>query len=170
VVRRSVAPSAEAVGSASRTPARLLSRSRSFIHYRRRVTLVECAIWGLFGAAAVEGLEWRAITLRTKAWPWKWRDQRWPYLTSVAIRLVIGAGLAAAAGGSNRMGAVAIGVAAPLIIEKLAANFPVGMPADETSRSSSASDLSSSPSQAGVRDAGPEEPIENRAMETRDAE
>jgi hypothetical protein len=94
------------------------------------VTLVVCALWGLFGGFAVEGLELSATLRRTGRWPWR-RARRYgpaPYLVSVVIRLGVGAGLAAAtsaAGTMNALGALAVGASAPLIIEKLAQQVPV---------------------------------------------
>jgi hypothetical protein len=70
-----------------------------------------------------------------------------PFLLAVAIRLGVGAGLAAAAGSSGQVagafGAVAVGVAAPLIVEKLYQQIPrVAVESDGAG--------SAIPSQAGV--------------------
>lgn len=99
--------------------------------YGGLVPLWECALWGLFGGAAVEGLEWAAVMRRTGGWPWgRRRRARSPILASVVIRLGVGAGLAAALGASGPMSALSAlgaGVAAPLIIEKLAQQVPVAL-------------------------------------------
>jgi hypothetical protein len=90
------------------------------------VQLWQCVMWGLFGGAAVEGLEWSAV-MRRGRWPWNKRLRVGPVVTAVVIRLGIGGGLAGAigAGGSmNQLGALSIGIAAPLIIEKIAQQVP----------------------------------------------
>lgn len=92
---------------------------------------IEYALWGLFGGFAIEGLEFSAAIRRTGSWPWKQEGE--PscamLLVSVIIRLGIGAGLAVAAGLTGQisgpLGAVAIGVAAPLFIEQLAGQVTV---------------------------------------------
>ncbi|GIM90425.1 hypothetical protein [Paractinoplanes toevensis] len=102
------------------------------------MTLVECALWGLFGGFAVEGLELSAVIRRTGRFPWKRRGGPGlaPFLVSVIIRFGVGAGLAAAVGSTGStspLSALAVGVAAPLIIEKLAQQIPVEpAPAIET--------------------------------------
>lgn len=94
------------------------------------MTWAACALWGLFGGFAVEGLELSASIRRTGRFPWKQRGGPGlaPFLVSVLIRLAVGAGLAVAVGAAgqiNPLGALAAGVAAPLIIEKLAQQIPV---------------------------------------------
>ncbi|MFB4299572.1 hypothetical protein [Actinomadura sp. NTSP31] len=94
------------------------------------MTTLTCALWGLAGAALVEGLEFTKSIRHTNDWPWASVDRpgAGPYLASIVIRLAMGMGLAAATGASGQVngpfGAVAIGVAAPLIIEKLAQQVP----------------------------------------------
>lgn len=85
----------------------------------------EVALWGLFGGALVIGLDFIAVVGRIGDWPWK--DQKklraGPYLAAMLVRLMLGAGLAVAAGKSglvsNPLSAITIGVATPLFTEKL---------------------------------------------------
>ena len=87
---------------------------------------LEVTLWGLFGGALVAGLDFIADVSRISDWPWKSRKKlrAGPYLAATVIRLVLGAGLALAAGKSglvsNPLSAVTIGIATPLIAEKLA--------------------------------------------------
>jgi hypothetical protein len=84
------------------------------------------AIWGFFGGFAVDGLEFAGAIRRVGGWPWRQEGEPGllPLAISVLIRLVVGAGLAAASGSTGQVsgpfGAVAVGVAAPLLIEQLA--------------------------------------------------
>lgn len=85
------------------------------------------ALWGLFGGVIVDGLEiWRNIRANNGQWPQKFRT--WSYLIAEIIRLGAGAGLAVAFGQSGQvsgpLGALAIGVATPLIVEKLSQQLP----------------------------------------------
>lgn len=95
------------------------------------MTGLEFAAWGLFGGFAVEGLEFAAAIRRSGRWPWRNRGEPGPlpFLASVLIRLSVGAGLAAAAGAANQVsgpfGALAVGVAAPLLVEQLARQVPL---------------------------------------------
>lgn len=85
------------------------------------------AMWGLFGSFAVEGLDLWAAVRRWGVWPWRVIGPRevgaLGYFVAELIRLVIGGGLAAAAMLSGQittpLGALAVGVAAPLIVERL---------------------------------------------------
>lgn len=97
----------------------------------RDVSLWQCAVWGLFGGAAVEGLEIVAAIKRSGG-RWPWNRRRGPHVTPVIfaifIRLGISTGLAAAASISQpltALAAISIGVAAPLIIEKIAQQVPL---------------------------------------------
>ena len=88
------------------------------------MTLLEAAFWGLFGGFAVEGFEFiREIRRTPSGWPWSRPGHPGlvPFVISVAIRFTIGAGLAVAGRASGQfdsaLSAMAIGVAAPLIIE-----------------------------------------------------
>lgn len=82
-------------------------------------------LWGLAGAAAVEALELYRAIQRVKGFPWRMPDEvpLAPYLVAVVIRNALGAGLAAAFGSSGQiagpLGATAVGVAAPKIVEQL---------------------------------------------------
>jgi hypothetical protein len=92
------------------------------------VTVLASALWGLLGGFAVEGIEIAAMLRSTGNWPWRPRKKAAPFLASVVIRLAVGAALAAAVGATGPTGplsAFAVGVAAPLIIEKLAQQIPV---------------------------------------------
>lgn len=72
------------------------------------------------------GLDFVAVVTRIGDWPWKARKRLrlGPYLAATAVRILLGAGLALAAGQSglvsNSLSAVTIGIATPLIVEKLA--------------------------------------------------
>lgn len=93
------------------------------------------AAWGVFGGFAVEGLEFAAAIRRVGGWPWLQPGEPGPVplIVSVLIRLTIGAGLAEAAGLTNQVsgpfGALAVGIAAPLLIEQLAGQVPLTLPA-----------------------------------------
>ncbi|ASO19562.1 hypothetical protein FHR81_000760 [Actinoalloteichus hoggarensis] len=105
----------------------------------------EYAIWGLFGGFAVEGLEFSGAIRRTGDWPWRSPGEPGPLplLASVVIRLGVGSGLAVAAGITGQVsgpfGALAIGVAAPLLVEQITRalpatappRLPAGLPAPE---------------------------------------
>jgi hypothetical protein len=92
-------------------------------------------LWGLFGGFAVEALEFLRAIRRVGNWPWFSKDGgepgAGPMLASVLVRMGIGYGLAAAATASGQvsgpLGAIAIGVAAPLVIEQLGAQSPPGL-------------------------------------------
>jgi hypothetical protein len=83
------------------------------------------ALWGLAGAAVVEGLALYQAIHRVKDFPWrKEGEARFPaYLTSVIIRVAVGAGMAAAFGASTQiagpLGALIVGVTAPKIVEQM---------------------------------------------------
>jgi hypothetical protein len=87
---------------------------------------VATALWGLFGGTLVAGLDFIAVVGRIGDWPWKARKKlrAGPYVAATLVRLLLSAGLAVAAGQSglalNALLAVTIGVATPLIVEKLA--------------------------------------------------
>jgi hypothetical protein len=84
------------------------------------------AAWGAFGGFAVEGLEITSSIRRTGRWPWRVKGAPPfpPFIASVVIRLSIAAGVAVAfvSGGqvSGALGALSVGVMAPLLVEKLA--------------------------------------------------
>ncbi|MDA0185134.1 hypothetical protein OJ997_32820 [Solirubrobacter phytolaccae] len=95
------------------------------------MTWWEYAMWGGFGGLAVEFLEFRGSIRRTGDWPWRRSGElRSGVLAcSVAIRVGAGIGLAVAAGDGGHIsgvfGALAIGVAAPYLLEQLARQVPV---------------------------------------------
>jgi hypothetical protein len=85
--------------------------------------LWEFALWGLFGGFAVEGLDhYRALKAGGPA-PWSRKGSLVHYLVASLMRVAIGGGLALAAAESDQVStpltAVAIGVAAPVLIERL---------------------------------------------------
>jgi len=105
--------------------------------------------WGLFGGFAVEGLELYAAVRRRGVLPWrvKAHGRRPPagplaYAIAETIRMLIGAGLAGAISGSGQpltpMGAVAIGVATPIIVQRILETFPesAAVTADDSQRGS----------------------------------
>ena len=88
------------------------------------------ASWGLLGGLCVELLELYAHIRHTQKWNWREpiRLGITLYLISVVCRVGVGAVLAAAAAGSGQvsgtLAAFGLGVAAPLVIEKLARAVP----------------------------------------------
>ncbi len=87
----------------------------------------EFASWGLFGGFITDGLEfWRLVRNNEGKWP----KDFWSgaFIVAEGVRLLAGAGLALAFGESGQVsgpvGALAIGVAAPLIVEKFAQQLP----------------------------------------------
>lgn len=95
------------------------------------MTLWEYAVWAGLGGLAVELLELFGSVRRTGDWPWRHAGEVRPGVLacSVAIRVGLGMGLAVAAAGaghiSGAIGALAIGVAAPCLLEQLARQVPV---------------------------------------------
>lgn len=87
-------------------------------------------MWGAFGGLAVEALQFYSVLRRTGGWPWKTVGELdpGPLVMSVVIRVGVGLGLAAAAGDTGQiagpLGAIAVGVAAPLLIEQMAQQLP----------------------------------------------
>lgn len=94
---------------------------------------VEAALWGLSGGFAVEGLDLYGAVRRRGCWPWRARGPREVgpvgYFVAELIRLVIGSILASALAESSQIntafGALAVGVAAPLIVERLTQAIPL---------------------------------------------
>lgn len=82
---------------------------------------------------AVEGLDLYAAVRRHGCWPWRVRGPREVgavgYVVAELIRLVIGSVLASALAESSQVttafGALAVGVAAPLIVERLTRAIPL---------------------------------------------
>jgi hypothetical protein len=104
------------------------------------MTWIEAALWGLGGGFAVEGLDLYGALRRRGCWPWRVRGPREVgavgYFVAELIRLVIGGVLAAALAESNQIttafGALAVGVAAPLIVERLTRVIPLTDSAPQT--------------------------------------
>jgi hypothetical protein len=91
------------------------------------MTWLQLALWGLFGGFIVDGLEvWRMVRSNNSRWPAECLTVA--FFVAEAIRLVASAGLAIAFGTTGQvsgpLGALAIGIAAPLIVEKLTAYLP----------------------------------------------
>jgi uncharacterized protein YjbI with pentapeptide repeats len=93
--------------------------------------------YGAFGSLAVELVEFHGAIRRTGRWPWLNDGEPGPlsFYVSVVIRTVLGAGMAWTLGGaqqiSGAVGALAIGMAAPLILEQMAKQFPVQLESPE---------------------------------------
>jgi hypothetical protein len=88
----------------------------------------ELGIWGLFGGFIVDGLEfWHLVRGAKGVWPAQYRGCA--FIAAEIVRLGIGAGLAIAFGKSGQVsgviGAIAIGAAAPVIVEKLSHQLPL---------------------------------------------
>jgi len=85
----------------------------------------------MFGGFAVEGLEFAAAIRRTGTWPWRLRGEPGPLalVVSVIIRLAVGAVLAVACGTTGQIsgpfGALAVGIAAPVLVERIARHASV---------------------------------------------
>jgi hypothetical protein len=114
--------------------------SRDGQGYSLCMTWIEAALWGLFGGFAVEGLDLYGAVRRRGCWPWWVRGPREVgvagYFVAELFRLVIGSGLAWALVESGQVttavGAVAVGVAAPLIVERLTRAIPLTDPVPDT--------------------------------------
>jgi hypothetical protein len=83
--------------------------------------------WGLFGGFVIDGLDlWKVVRSNGGSWPRECCSIG--FFVAEFIRLIAGAGLALALGQSGQVngpiGALAVGVAAPLIAEKLAQAVP----------------------------------------------
>jgi hypothetical protein len=95
------------------------------------------ALWGALGGFAVECLQFYTAIRRTGRWPWtrKGEPGPLPLVVSVVIRLALGAILAGAADASGQVsgpfGALAIGIAAPLLVEQIAKRVPLELPGTE---------------------------------------
>ncbi len=80
----------------------------------------------------MEGLEFRAATLRVRGWPWHGPNEPYfaPWLVGVLVRLLIGAALAFVAATSGQvsgpLGGLVLGIAAPLVVERAGQLFGVG--------------------------------------------
>lgn len=102
--------------------------------YSRGVNWVHAALWGVAGGFVLEGLELWAALRRHGKWPWKVTGRGAKagavgYLIAELIRLTAGGILAAAAAASGQvsgpLAALAIGVAAPMMVERLTALIPL---------------------------------------------
>ncbi|MEV4364621.1 hypothetical protein [Nonomuraea sp. NPDC049625] len=90
------------------------------------------ALWGLGGGLAIEALDFiKAVRRVGHGWPWRYPygPGGGPYLVSVLGRAAASAVVAGAAGasvnGMTPLIALALGAAAPLILEKLSQQIPV---------------------------------------------
>jgi hypothetical protein len=91
-----------------------------------QMSLPEAALWGFVGAAAIEAWDLYSAIHRVKGFPWKLDGEvaLGPYLVSVVLRVLLGIGVALAFVASGQaggpVGVVAIGIAAPKLLETLA--------------------------------------------------
>ncbi len=89
------------------------------------------ALWGAFGGLSIEGIQFYGAIRRTGKWPWKIKGEPrpLPLFISVVIRVGVGFGLALAAAETGQvsgpLGAIAVGIAAPLVIEQMAKRVPL---------------------------------------------
>lgn len=111
------------------------------------VNLVQAGLWGLAGGFVVDGLEFYTTVRRYGCLPWKVKGPgleagRTAYLVAESVRMLIGGILASGAASSGQvsgpLAAIAIGVAAPLMVERLTTLIPL-------SQASGASQLPMSP-------------------------
>jgi hypothetical protein len=83
----------------------------------------------MFGAAAVAGLDLQAAIRDSRGWPPEVRQYPGPFCLAIFIGLVVSGGLAWAAGSTGQIngpiGAITVGVAAPLVIQKMAKVIPL---------------------------------------------
>jgi len=93
----------------------------------------EAAIWGLAGGMSFEGLELYARIRRVPGWTWRKPIPQGlvAYCLSVMIRAGFSIGVAVAGDASGEvvggLAMFALGVAAPLVIEKLARGIPISI-------------------------------------------
>ena len=91
-------------------------------------------MWGLIGGLCVEALALYSSIKKSKSWSWRCPIPQGlaAYVGSVILRVGAGAGLSAAAAGSGQVSgtfaAFALGIAAPLVVEKLSQNIPLTGP------------------------------------------
>jgi len=96
---------------------------------------VYAGLWGIAGGFVIEGFELYAVLRRHGCWPWQVKDapgvHAGPKLYAVAetIRLVSGGLLASAAAVSGQvsgaLAAVALGVGAPVVVQRLSELIPL---------------------------------------------
>jgi len=102
------------------------------------MSLWAAALWGFMGAAAIEAWDLYGAIHRVKGFPWQVAGEvaLAPYLVSVLIRVLLGVGMAdafVASGQANGpVGVVAIGIAAPKLLEQLARQAVSQTAADDT--------------------------------------
>jgi len=103
------------------------------------------ALWGAFGGLSVEAVQFYGVIRRTGKWPWKIKGEPRPLalFISVMIRVGVGFGLALAAVETGQvsgpLGVIAVGVAAPLLIEQMAKRVPLDAQSSIEPRSKDAS-------------------------------
>jgi len=103
------------------------------------------ALWGAFGGLSVEAVQFYGAIRRTGKWPWKIKGEPGPLplFVSVVIRVGVGFGLALAAVETGQvsgpLGAIAVGVAAPLLIEQMSKRVPLDAQSSIEPRSTDAS-------------------------------
>jgi hypothetical protein len=111
------------------------------------MTGIEAALWGLFGGFAVEGLDLYVAVRRRGCWPWQTGKTGNPgkpreagplaYVVAEVIRLLVGGGIAWAAATSGQVStpvaALAVGIATPLLVERLTRFVP--LPVETAERS-----------------------------------
>jgi len=91
-----------------------------------QMSLSAAALWGFLGAAAIELWDLYGAIHRVKGLPWQFEGEVGfgPYLVSVVLRVLLGVGVAVAFVASGQVtgpvGAVAVGIAAPKVLEQLA--------------------------------------------------
>lgn len=91
-----------------------------------QMSLPAAALWGFMGAAAIEAWDLYGAIHRVKGFPWKFDGEvpLGPYLASVVIRVLLGVGMALVFVASDQaagpVGVVAIGIAAPKLLQQLA--------------------------------------------------
>ena len=95
------------------------------------MTVWGAACWGLVGGVVVEALALYSLIRMSRHWSWRKPIPQGlaAYLISVVVRAGAGAGVAAAAAGSGQVSgtfaAFGLGIAAPLVVEKLARLVPL---------------------------------------------
>src|SRR4051812_41851875 len=94
-------------------------------------------LWGMAGGFVVEGLEFYVAVRRHGSWPWKVvgpgiKAGPRAYAVAESIRSLVGGVLAGSAAASGQvagpLAAVAIGVAAPFIVDRLSTLVPLQLP------------------------------------------
>jgi hypothetical protein len=98
------------------------------------MALWEFLLWGAFGGIAIEAVELLAAAKRAKALPWRVPGEVTfgVMMFCIGLRLLLGATVAVLLGSagqvSGALGAVAAGVAAPLILEQMGKRLPDAKP------------------------------------------